>query len=607
MSREGGVPNYLTPLDLQGAVTLSTTNVWPGGPTGFNLNGTNVTVSMWDEASPRLNHIEFDARIAEFDGNTNLSYHSTGVAGVLAAAGTTLFFDTNSQPLGPLAKGMAFTAQVQARDTALDLGEMTGAVGTNHMRLSNHSYGSFQGWAQDNTGLWYWFGNPEISGTEDPKFGNYTTNATRYDALIQSAPTYLSVWAAGNSLSNGPPVQPTNHVEFNLAGTGYFTNAVRPRDGDAGGFDSLEQQACAKNTLSVGAIFPLANGFTGPTNVFLAPFSSCGPTDDGRIKPDVVADGINNITPGAGATNEYVQWPGGTSFAAPAIAGSAGLLSQFYKQLHPNSSKPLASTLKGLVIHTADSCTTNAGPSYRFGWGVMNTRSAATLMNQDATNGLKNQIKEVLLNDGMTIQFPVVSADATNNPLKVTICWTDPAGAPNSVTNLDNSASKLVNDLDLRVIAPNGTTNLPWVLNPDLTNQTSAARSAVATTGDDNRNNVEQVYIARPTNGAYTVTVTHKASLTNDQWVSILISGNVPQAMPPLVINQFVQTSTNTFAIGWPAVVGAQYQLQSNGDVSATNWANVDGIISARLTNVVTQVSFSQTNIAQFFRVVQVP
>src|SRR5439155_17020764 len=102
-----------------------------------------------------------------------------------------------------------------------------------------------------------------------------------------------------------------------------------------------------------------------------------------------------------------------------------------------------------------------------------------TLVNQDAGNGLKNQIKEVLLTNTSTIQFPVVASDGTN-PLKITICWTDPAGSPNSVTNLDSPASKLVNDLDLRIISPNGTTNLPWALNPDLTNQTSAARSAVA-------------------------------------------------------------------------------------------------------------------------------
>ena len=112
------------------------------------------------------------------------------------------------------------------------------------------------------------------------------------------------------------------------------------------------------------------------------------------------------------------------------------------------------------------------------------------------------------------------------------------------------------------------------------------------------RNNVEQVYVAHPTNAMYLVRVTHKGSLQSNatQWVSILISGNVPQAAPPLVINQMAQTATNTLAIGWPAVVGAQYQLQSRTNLTGTNWLNVDGIISARLTNVVVQIPMSTTN-----------
>jgi len=284
-----------------------------------------------------------------------------------------------------------------------------------------------------------------------------------------------------------------------------------------------------------------------------------------------------------------------------------GLLTQFYKQLHPNASDPLASTLKGLVIETADSGTTNYGPSYRFGWGLMNTKTAATLINQDATNGLKNQIKEVLLPNGQYIQFPVVSAGSTNSPLKITICWTDPVGSPNAVTNLNNPAPKLVNDLDLRIFAPNGATNFPWILNPDLTNHTSAARSAAATKGDDSRNNVEQVYIPNPTNGIYTVKVTHKGNLQSNgvQWVSIVLSGNVAQQPPPLQISQILQTGTNQMAVGWPAVVGAQYQVQANSDLTTTNWINTGGIISARLTNVVAQVTMSGSQ--AFYRIVQLP
>jgi hypothetical protein len=605
VGREGNVPNYIVAFDLASAITMNTTNVWPGGSTGFSLTGTNTIISQWDEASPRLTHSEFGSRVTELYGNTNLSDHSTAVAGILTAIGNTVF--SNSIPIGPAAKGMAYQAQVQARDFISDMSEMTVAAGTNHTRLSNHSYGSIQGWYQDATGQWYWFGNAEISTNQDPKFGNYTTNAASYDVIAVGAPTYLQVWAAENSLSNGPSILTTNHIERDLSGNGFFTTAKRPLDGDQGGYDSLSQQACAKDTLTVGAVFPLPNGYASPTNLIFAPFSSCGPTDDGRIKPDVVADGINNITPVSGSDFAYGQWPGGTSFASPSVAGSVGLLTQFYKQLHPKSSDPLASTLKGLVIETADSGTTNYGPSYRFGWGLMNTKTAATLINQDATNGLKNQIKEVLLPNGQFIQFPVVSAGSTNSPLKVTICWTDPVGAPNSITNLDNPTPKLVNDLDLRIFAPNGTTNFPWVLNPDLTNRTSAARSAAATKGDDSRNNVEQIYVPNSTNGTYTVTVTHKGNLQSNgvQWVSILLNGNVAQQPPPLKFNQIIQTGTNQMAVGWPAVVGEQYQVQANNDLTTTNWFNVGGIISARLTNVVTQVS--KTNCMQFYRIVQLP
>jgi hypothetical protein len=417
-------------------------------------------------------------------------------------------------------------------------------------------------------------------------------------------PSQLERQPICNEQNYAPPVQPTNHYEFTLAGALYVTNAVRAADGDQGGYDTLSQNASAKDNLTVGAINPLGNGFTSPTNVTIATFSSLGPTDDGRIKPDVVADGVNNIV--AVSSSDYAYGQGsGTSFAAPSVTGSIDLLTQFYKQFHTNSSDLLASTLKGLVIHTADSCTTNNGPSYKFGWGVMNTKTAGTLINQDATNGLKNQIKEVLLNNGQFIQFPVVSAGSTNNPLKVTICWTDPVGAPNAITNLDNPAIKLVNDLDLRIVSPGGTTNFPWILNPDLTNRTSAARSAAATTGDDNRNNVEQVYIPNPTNGTYTVNVTHKGSLTNSQWVSILISGNVAQSPPPLTLQAPLQTGTNTMAVGWPAVVGEQYQLTVNTNLATTNWVSVGGIISARLTNVVTQVPMSGSQ--AFYRVIQLP
>jgi hypothetical protein len=85
-----------------------------------------------------------------------------------------------------------------------------------------------------------------------------------------------------------------------------------------------------------------------------------------------------------------------------------------------------------------------------------------------------------------------------------------------------------------------------------------------------------------------------------------LISGNAAPSLPPLAFNQILQTGANTIALGWPAVVGGQYQIQVNTDLTTTNWVNTGGIISARLTNVVAQVSMP-TSTQAFYRLIQLP
>lgn len=234
---EGNVPEYIMPYDVAADITINTTNVWPGGSAGFSLTGTNRIIGQWDEGLPLLTHAELTNRVSIMDGSTNLADHSTGVAGMLAGAGVVPVY-SNGVPLGNVLKGMAYSAQVEAWNFNNDVPKMTGAVGTNHIRLSNHSYGAVQGWYLAAASTWFWFGNSEISTNEDPKFGNYTTNAANYDIIANNAPTYLQVWAAANSLSNGPPVQPTNHYEINLSGQLVITNQKHPLDGDAGGYNS---------------------------------------------------------------------------------------------------------------------------------------------------------------------------------------------------------------------------------------------------------------------------------------------------------------------------------------------------------------------------------
>lgn len=161
----------------------------------------------------------------------------------------------------------------------------------------------------------------------------------------------------------------------------------------------------------------------------------------------------------------------------------------------------------------------------------------------------------------------------------------------------------LINDLDLRVTSPSGTTNFPWVLNP-------ATPTNAATSGDNVRDNVEQVLITNTVVGTYLIRVTHKGALlndagqTNNQAVSVLLSGNVPQSAPALVLAQPIQVSTNLMALKWPSVVGSSYQVQYADYLEEpTTWANLGAEISATKTNVA--VTVWSTNAYRFYQVVQ--
>ncbi|MDH7504204.1 MAG: hypothetical protein QHJ82_16025, partial [Verrucomicrobiota bacterium] len=209
-------------------------------------------------------------------------------------------------------------------------------------------------------------------------------------------------------------------------------------------------------------------------------------------------------------------------------------------------------------------------------------------------------LKEVKLRNGDSIEFPVLAKGG--EPLRVTLCWTDPAGNPQPVA-LDPTNRVLVNDVDLRVVR-SGVTNFPWRLNP-------AAPANAATTGDNDADTVEQVDIAAPvTNGVYTVQVTHKGTLkdhtgaTADQWVSILVSGIVPQAEPTLAIERIAQASTNTVALRWAANVGRIYQVQHRDNVDAGTWSPATGEISAAKTNL--SVELPLTGSSRFYRLVRV-
>jgi hypothetical protein len=198
--------------------------------------------------------------------------------------------------------------------------------------------------------------------------------------------------------------------------------------------------------------------------------------------------------------------------SAPNVTGSLYLLQEYYAQQNSGSFMR-AATLKGLACATAFDGG-NPGPDYTYGWGLLNMKKAAQTI---AGNGTTSLLKETTLQQSQTETFTVVASGT--EPLMATISWTDPAAAATPDGTIDDPALKLVNDLDVRV--NDGSTKfMPWVLDP-------SHPSAPATTGDNIRDNIEQVYIASPQAGKnYTITVSNKGYLqSGTQDYALIVTG----------------------------------------------------------------------------------
>lgn len=491
-----GRPLYNRTFNRDAATTISTDKVWNGGGAGLDLSGAGILVGVWDEAKVRTTHDEFGGRVTAMDNASELSGHGTHVAGTIGAAG-----------LRGDAHGMANESRIDSYDWNNDDSEIRSAAGQG-LLISNHSYGFAQGFEYDSDkNRWEWWGDQGISETEDYNFGFYGQDARNWDDIAYDFPKYLLVKSAGNDRGDGPAPGATHYIWSN--GAWVASTTVRDLDGGTSGFDCLGSRSTGKNILTVGAVQDIPGGYVQASDVKLASFSAFGPTDDGRIKPDIVANGTGLYSAVSESDSSYGS-KSGTSMSGPSVAGSMALLQQHFKSL--NGSSMFASQLKCLVLHTADEAG-NPGPDYKHGWGLMNTEGAANLLSSIPADRF---FYDTLQN--LETQESVFFARATE-AVRITIIWTDPAGeAPSPQLNPTNRI--LVNDLDIRLIRQvDGREFRPWVLDP-------ANPSAPAQTGDNALDNVEQIYLDQPMAGFYTLKVSHKISLSGGQQpYAILVTG----------------------------------------------------------------------------------
>ena len=279
--------------------------------------------------------------------------------------------------------------------------------------------------------------------------GAYNYSSLSLDKQLLDYPETLHLFAAGNSGGGTCVPYPI----------GYKT--------------VLKYYQSAKNVLTVGVV---------DEDKLIWSSSSRGPVLDGRLKPEIC--GVGKYVRSTGNNYNYNK-KSGSSMAAPAVAGTIGLMYEQYRKLN-NGNNPEGALMKAIACNTAEDLG-NKGPDYIYGYGLINGRRAVELI-EDA------QFFSGNISTG-DFDTETINVPAGTKQSKVMLYWHD-----KEASAYPNKA--LVNDLDLEMKNPSNQSFLPWVLNPAAANVADLAQRGV-----DTLNNIEQITIDNPQAGAYEIKV----------------------------------------------------------------------------------------------------
>lgn len=418
------LPYETAVVEVYGALSNQRIHLLHHLPIPFKGNGIHI---LLDDDGPVGNHIDYKNRIhqQEVTATTPINDHADHLAGILVGAGN----------LNPFYKGIAEKASIYLYTYTSNISDTTGLFAIPRTYYQYETY---------------------ITNTSQGNGCNagYNAFAQILDQQVIDFPRLLHVFSAGN---NG-----------NVS-CGYYAG---------NGFGTITGGSkLSKNTISVGNTIK---------NDVLNYNSSQGPATDGRIKPEVVATGVNVFsTSNYPNENEY-DGMSGTSQASAVVAGTAALLYEAYKSLYDTI--PYSDLIKNVLLNGAQDLG-NKGPDFKFGFGKVNAWRSYELIKKQ-----QFFIDTILL---AATKHHFIEVPANVKQVKIMLYWHD---VPSSLV----ASSNLVNDLHLSVVSPDATVYLPWVLNhfPDMDSLNAAAVRKL-----DTINNVEQVTIDSPTLGTYMIEV----------------------------------------------------------------------------------------------------
>lgn len=409
----------------------------------YDLDGTGVRVMVYDGGAALESHSDFGGRLTVRDGVPTV-FHATHVSGTIGGngAGSAGLYRGMAPGVTIESYGVEFSGgNIPLHENPGDFeADYADAMNDHDVDIANNSIGT----------------NTATNGFPCDITGDYGVMSAVIDSVVRGGlgRRMRIVWANGN--------------ERQVPNCGDLYNTTAP-------------PATAKNHIAVGAIN--ANDET------MTSFSSWGPVDDGRLRPDVAAPGCEaggdgGVTSTSSDGNYGVAC--GTSMAAPTVTGLCALLLQEYRMLRPSEPDPDNAALKAVLAHTAVDLGL-PGPDYQFGYGSVRVVDSIDFL------GTGN-LWESQLEHGEAHSFTVVVPPGAPE-LRITLAWDDAPGTPNVVP-------ALVNDLDLVVMGPAGVGQaFPWHLDP--ANPTVAATQGEA----DHTNNLEQVLVVAPTAGVWQVAI----------------------------------------------------------------------------------------------------
>jgi hypothetical protein len=385
-----------------------------------SVNGYGLKVSVKENPFDK-NDLDLHGRVNGYDTMPgDFDPHATAMATIISGAGN----------LSPETKGVAWRSTVSYADFSDLMPDVTTSLISQGITVQNHSYG---------------VGIENYYGIESHAFDKQCVD---YAQMVH-------VFSVGNSGLGSANSGPYNGIEGYANITGQFK--------------------ISKNSISVGGV---------NREGIIEPQSSRGPSSDGRIKPEVVAYGID-----------------GTSEAAAIVSGICILSQQLFLNLY--DSLPASDLVKAAIINAADDAD-SPGIDYASGFGIADAEGTlATISDKHFIIGSVSQSNS---------RSFVIDVPEGVHELKITLAWTDAPANP-------GAATALVNDLDLEVADPlSSAAYRPWVLSsyPHADSLKKAAHRA-----PDHINNVEQVTILDPDEGAHTISVSGYRVLSENQSFSI--------------------------------------------------------------------------------------